>query len=143
MASPKLALIAVACVSTFMLSRPARAGTPGKAMARTAQLEIIDDAGRGSAKTTRVTLTLARGRMSRVDVDDGQTRYHVSISSQPAGVDAAIVALEVQRSTRARGKARATTKVSLSARVALARRVELGRIGQPGGGQLRLVLTLK
>lgn len=142
MTSPKLTLIALACASTFVLARPARAGTPAT-LARTAKLEIIDDAGRGSAKTTRVTLTLARGRTSRVDVDDGQTRYHLSINSQPAGADAAIVALELQQSTRARGKARTTTKVSLSARVALARRVEAGRVGRPGGGQLRLALTLE
>jgi hypothetical protein len=106
---------------------------------------VTDQDGQGKARTTRLTLALAEERgPSRVEIDDGQTRYKVSISSRPAGPTAAVVTLELQRiAPMKRPRRRSSTKVSLSARVVLARRAELGRIDRADGGHLLLALTLK
>jgi hypothetical protein len=139
---PTLSLIVL---SSLMLGAPALARTEAKVKARTALLEVIDQDGRGKARTTRLTLALAEDRgPSQVEIDDGQTHYKVSIISRFAGPSAAVVMLDLQRTAASKNpKRRTSTKVNINARVALARRAELGRIDRSDGGYLLLALTLK
>lgn len=132
-------------LSILMVAGPALARTDAKVKARTALLEVTVQDGRGKARTTRLTLALAEERgPSRVEIDDGQTRYKVSISSRPAGPDAAVVMLNLLHiAPTKRPRRTSSTKVSLSARVTLARRVELGRFDRADGGHLLLALTLR
>lgn len=145
----------------------APAGAP--TASRTATIEVVKK-GPGKAKQTMAfTLALAdERRPSRLKVSSDGTYYRISISHEKQKGKTAVVHLELRHdehgrpatrvrrwrvSHQRRGSGRVqrpvrrrpstSTDVSLSSRVTLGKRTLMGRLQPPGGGEMRIAVTLR
>jgi len=118
---------------------------PAAATARapeTVVIDVVDDRG-GKADTASFTLRLAGAdRTASIEVDDGRTKLKVATRIGTPQAGRVIVGFDLSRRQRTPSATR-HAELHLSSKIAVGKRAEIANIAQPGGGTLRIAVTVQ
>ena len=106
-------------------------------------VEVVEDGGKGKPHRRRFWLAVSGRRPSRVELHDGQVDYELDLRKERDDGSQADLHLTLDHTRRHADKRVSRARLSVSRRVSIGKPTVMATIGQPGGGRLRVIATLR